>query len=106
MAAAGAPSRHDFYSKLLSQAKPLLASTTEPIACMANIAALIYHSLQKNYGPEAVNWCGFYILREVSYRQTEPHDEHAEDTQSSQPHCQPSMQPQHSVAISERCSAD
>ena len=51
---------------------------------MANLAALIYHSLQKNYGAEAVNWCGFYVLREVTYRQQDPQDEHVEDTQSSQ----------------------
>ena len=85
MAAPTAPSRADFYSKLLSQAKPLLSSTSEPIACMANIAALVYHSLQRQYGAEAVNWCGFYILREVTFRHNDPTDEHTEDTQSSQP---------------------
>lgn len=84
MAATAAPARPDFYSKLLSQAKPLLSSTSDPIACMANISALIYHSLQKKYGAEAVNWCGFYIVREVTYRQLDPQDEHTEDTQSSQ----------------------
>ena len=77
-------SRADFYSQLLSQARPLLSSTTDPVACMANIAALIYHSLQRTYGSEAVNWCGFYVLREVTFRQHDPQDEHTEDTQSSQ----------------------
>ena len=94
MTAAAVPSRADFYAKLLSQAKPLLSSTSDSTACMANLAALIYHSLQKSYGADAVNWCGFYVLREVTFLKQQPPDEHDEDTQSSQhTTTQPTNQP-------------
>ena len=36
----------------------LLKTESDPIACMANAAALLFHSL------EGVNWVGFYLLKD------------------------------------------
>lgn len=44
------------YEALLAQAVSLLDDTLNPIANLANIAALLYHAL------EEINWCGFYFM--------------------------------------------
>jgi GAF domain-containing protein len=46
-----------FYAALEEQLRALLAEEPDPIANLANCAALIFHSL-----PE-LNWAGFYLLR-------------------------------------------
>lgn len=48
----------DLYPLLLQQAAALVQDEPDLIAKMANLSALIYHSL-----PE-LNWAGFYIMRE------------------------------------------
>ncbi len=40
---------------LYQQAKQLLAGTDNPISALANVSALLYHSL------ENINWAGFYL---------------------------------------------
>ena len=74
--------RSVFYSSLLPRVRRVLSSTTDPFASLANVSALIYHSLQTEYGPQAVNWCGFYIDRPIQY-QEEAESEHKEDVQST-----------------------
>ena len=44
------------YEVLLAQAVSLLDDTLNPIANLANIAALLYDAL------DAINWCGFYLM--------------------------------------------
>ena len=44
------------YKVLLAQAASLLDDTLNPIANLANIAALLYDAL------EGINWCGFYLM--------------------------------------------
>ncbi len=46
-----------FNEILLPQLRSLLEAERDPVANMANMAALLYHSL-----PE-INWAGFYILK-------------------------------------------
>lgn len=48
----------ELYPLLLQQAAALIQDEPDLIAKMANLSALIYHSL-----PE-LNWAGFYIMRE------------------------------------------
>ena len=60
----------------------MLSSTADPTASLANVSALLYHSLQAEYGPHAINWCGFYIERPIEYVE-EKATEHAEDVQST-----------------------
>ncbi|MBT8059416.1 MAG: GAF domain-containing protein [Gammaproteobacteria bacterium] len=44
-------------SDLVAQAEALLAGQTDRVANAANLAALLYHSL------DGVNWAGFYFLK-------------------------------------------
>ena len=44
------------YEVLLAQAVALLDDTLNPIANLANIAALLYDAL------DTINWCGFYLM--------------------------------------------
>lgn len=46
------------YQDLATQAKGLLAATNDPVANAANLAALIFNTL------EQVNWAGFYFFRD------------------------------------------
>jgi GAF domain-containing protein len=48
----------ELYGELAQQLEALLAGEFDPVANAANTAALIYHSLP------ALNWAGFYFLRE------------------------------------------
>jgi len=73
--------RDDFYRSLLSSARSLLAPTTDSTASMANLAALIYHSLRHTFGDEAVNWCGFYLVKNVRYQQEDQDGEERRDQQ-------------------------
>ena len=83
-AAAGSPPpRADFYASLLPRVKRLLSSTRDPFASLSNTSALLFHSLQSSYGVDAVNWCGFYLLRPIVYSDVSGDDEHNEDTQST-----------------------
>lgn len=45
------------YTQLLTQLAALLQGETDPVANMANMAAVLYHRL-----PD-INWAGFYIRR-------------------------------------------
>ena len=45
------------YPFLLQQLDGLLSIETDPIANMANMAAFLFHELEK------LNWAGFYVLR-------------------------------------------
>lgn len=45
------------YPLLLRQLENLLAAETDPVANMANMAAVLFNGLTK------LNWAGFYILR-------------------------------------------
>ena len=74
--------RPAFYASLLPRVRRVLSSTSDPFASLANVSALLYHSLQAEYGPQSVNWCGFYIERPIEY-QEEDQTEHAEDVQST-----------------------
>ncbi|MGD8380100.1 MAG: GAF domain-containing protein [Gammaproteobacteria bacterium] len=46
------------YAELCEQARGLLGGERDPIANAANLAALLYHGLDR------VNWVGFYLLKE------------------------------------------
>ena len=71
----GGINRAEFYTVLLRKANALLASTRDPISNMANIAALLYRSLVKEYGADSVNWCGFYIVRSAQYDKASDSDD-------------------------------
>lgn len=47
----------ELYRELAAQLSALVQDETDPIANMANCAALIFHSVPK------VNWAGFYLLK-------------------------------------------
>jgi len=47
----------DLYRELAAQISALIENETDPIANMANCAALIFHSVPK------LNWAGFYLLK-------------------------------------------
>ena len=48
------------YPILLRQLEELLGMETDPVANMANMAAVLFNGLEK------LNWSGFYVLRENS----------------------------------------
>jgi len=48
----------ELYRKLAAQLHALIKGEADPIANLANGAALIFHALR------SLNWCGFYLLRE------------------------------------------
>ncbi len=48
----------EFYTDLSDQSRGLLSATDDPIANAANLAALIFNSLDR------VNWAGFYFYRD------------------------------------------
>lgn len=50
--------KDEFYQEVTRNALALLQGETDLVANCANIAALLYHTL------ENVNWCGFYFLKE------------------------------------------
>jgi L-methionine (R)-S-oxide reductase len=50
--------RPDMYVGLAAELESLLAHETDPTANLANAAAAIYHTLP------ALNWAGFYLLRD------------------------------------------
>ena len=47
----------ELYEQLAAQLRGLIDEETDPIANMANCAALIYHSVPR------LNWAGFYLLK-------------------------------------------
>jgi GAF domain-containing protein len=47
----------DLYRELAAQISGLIENETDPVANMANCAALIFHSVPK------LNWAGFYLLK-------------------------------------------
>ena len=47
----------ELYRELASQISALIRDETDPVANMANVAALIFHSVVK------LNWAGFYLLK-------------------------------------------
>ena len=49
-----ATSKEVFYNLLQKQVRSLLVGETDPVANMANIAALLYQAL------DSINWAGFY----------------------------------------------
>jgi L-methionine (R)-S-oxide reductase len=53
----GALAKPELYRQLLSETEGLIAGEDDWIANLANVAALLYHSLP------AVNWAGFYLLK-------------------------------------------
>jgi GAF domain-containing protein len=44
------------YARLVEQAAALLHGESDPVACAANLCALVYHQLP------GLNWCGFYLF--------------------------------------------
>ena len=50
--------KHQLYRDLEASLQSLLEGETDPIANLANAAALL------NQGLERINWCGFYLLRD------------------------------------------
>src|SRR4051812_36206916 len=46
------------YRELLAQCNALIAGEMDPVANMANCAAVIFHSLPN------LNWTGFYLLKD------------------------------------------
>jgi L-methionine (R)-S-oxide reductase len=53
----GSLRRPEFYRELCAQLNALIDSETDPVANMANCAALIFHSVP------GLNWAGFYLLK-------------------------------------------
>ena len=51
-------SKPDLYADLASQLDGLLGDESDPIANLANMAALIFHGLSD------LNWAGFYLMRD------------------------------------------
>jgi GAF domain-containing protein len=49
--------KSEFYTQLISQLQSLIGGEVDPVANMANCAALLFHSL-----PD-LNWTGFYLRR-------------------------------------------
>jgi len=47
----------ELYEQLAAQLRALIDGETDPVANMANCAALIYHSVPR------LNWAGFYLLK-------------------------------------------
>jgi GAF domain-containing protein len=47
----------ELYEQLAAQLRALIDEETDPVANMANCAALIYHSVPR------LNWAGFYLLK-------------------------------------------
>src|SRR5437764_5795288 len=47
----------EFYRELAAQCRALIDNETDPIANMANCAALVFHSVPR------LNWVGFYLLK-------------------------------------------
>jgi len=50
-------SKPELYRELAAQISALIQDETDPVANMANCAALIFHSVPK------LNWAGFYLLK-------------------------------------------
>jgi GAF domain-containing protein len=50
-------SKPELYRELAAQISALIQDETDPIANMANCAALLFHSLPR------LNWVGFYLLK-------------------------------------------
>jgi GAF domain-containing protein len=50
-------SKPEVYSELARQISALIENETDPVANLANTAALIYHSVPR------LNWVGFYLLK-------------------------------------------
>ena len=48
----------ELYCELAAQLRALIGDESDPIANMANCAALIFHSLSR------LNWAGFYLLKD------------------------------------------
>jgi L-methionine (R)-S-oxide reductase len=51
------PTKAEFYRELAAQCRALIDDETDPIANMANCAALIFNSVPR------LNWAGFYLLK-------------------------------------------
>jgi L-methionine (R)-S-oxide reductase len=51
------PSKAELYRQLGAQLRSLTDKETDPVANMANCAALIFHSVPR------LNWVGFYLLK-------------------------------------------
>jgi L-methionine (R)-S-oxide reductase len=49
--------KSELYRELAAQISGLIENETDPVANMANCAALIFHSVPK------LNWAGFYLLK-------------------------------------------
>jgi GAF domain-containing protein len=49
--------KSELYRELVTQISALIESETDPVANMANCAALIFHSVPN------LNWAGFYLLK-------------------------------------------
>src|ERR1041385_7679754 len=49
--------KEDLYRELAAQISGVIENETDPVANMANCAALIFHSVPK------LNWAGFYLLK-------------------------------------------
>jgi len=47
----------ELYRELASQISALIQDETDPVANMANVASLLFHSLPR------LNWVGFYLLK-------------------------------------------
>ncbi len=47
----------ELYRELAAQISALIKDETDPVANMANVAALVYHSVPR------INWAGFYLLK-------------------------------------------
>src|SRR5436189_2659733 len=50
-------SKKELYGELAAQLRALIENETDPIANMANCAALIFNSVPR------LNWAGFYLLK-------------------------------------------
>lgn len=51
------PAKTELYRQLAAQCQALIAGETDPVANMANCAALIFNSVPR------LNWAGFYLLK-------------------------------------------
>lgn len=56
-------SKDAFYAQLAKEAAGLFEGEKDAIANCSNLSALLYHELNKRSGHEAVNWAGFYFMK-------------------------------------------
>ncbi|ETO17803.1 GAF domain protein, partial [Reticulomyxa filosa] len=55
--------KEEFYRNLVVSCQMLIEEEKDLIANLSNISAEVYNDLRYEYGVEATNWCGFYLVK-------------------------------------------